>query len=119
MLFVKERFNVSNQTYHEMSMITDMPSSYSLSKAAKQLDAQYIVRHTPGKIEGVQQSITERLRLRIHHMLQLNPSYPNRHVRVKITGDGTTISRSIHLVVIAFSLIGFNENPSSLMDAIL
>ena len=46
-------------------------------------------------------------------MLQLNPSYPNRHIRVKITGDGTTISRSIHLVVIAFSLIGFNENPSS------
>ena len=63
MLFVKERFNVSNQSYHEMSMITDMPTSYSLSKAAKQLDSQYILRCTPGKVEGVQQSITECLRL--------------------------------------------------------
>ena len=92
MLFVKERHNVSNQTYHEMSMITDLPSSYSLSKAAKQLDAQYILQCTPGSVEGIQQSITERLRLRIHHMLQLNPSYTNDHVRVKITVDGTTIS---------------------------
>ena len=113
MLFVKERFNISNQAYHEMSMITDLPSSYSLSKAAKQLNTQCILRCTPGKVDGVQQSITERLRLRLCHMLQLNPSYPNRHIRVKITGDGTTISRSVHLVVIAFSLIDCNENPSS------
>ena len=113
MLFVKEKFNVSNQTYHEMSMISDLPSSYSLLKAAKQLDAQYIIQCTPGKIEGVQQSITERLRLRIHQMLQLNPSYSSRHIRVKITGDGTKISRSVHLVVIAFSLLDISENPLS------
>ena len=113
MLFVKEKFNVSNQTYHEMSMISDLPSSYSLLKAAKQLDTQYIIQCTPGKIEGVQQSITERLRLRIHQMLQLNPSYSSRHIRVKITGDGTKISRSIHLVVIAFSLLDISENPLS------
>ena len=64
--------------------------------------------------QGVQQSITERLRLRIRHMLLSNPSYQYRHICVKITGDGTSISRSVHLVVIAFSLIDFKEeNPSS------
>ena len=113
-LFVKERFNISNQAYHEMSMITDLPSSYSLSKTAKELDARCILQCTPGKTEGVQQSITERLRVRIRHMLLSNPSYQYRHIRVKITGDGTCVSRSVHLVVIAFSLIDFNnENPSS------
>ena len=113
-LFVKERFNISHQAYHEMSMITDLPSSYSLSKTAKELDAQCILQCTPGKTEGVQQSITERLRVRIRHMLLSNPSYQYRHIRVKITGDGTCVSRSVHLVVIAFSLIDFNnENPSS------
>ena len=113
-LFVKERFNISNQAYHEMSMITDLPSSYSLSKTAKELDARCILRCTPGKTEGVQQSITERLRVRIRHMLLSNPSYQYKHIRVKITGDGTCVSRSVHLVVIAFSFIDFNnENPSS------
>ena len=111
-LFVKERFNISNQVYHEMSMITDLPSSYSLLKTAKQLDAQYILQCTPGKTEGVQQSITERLRLRIRHMLLSDPSHQSGHIRVKITGDGTSISRSVHLVVIAFSLVD-DENASS------
>ena len=81
-------------------------------KTAKQLDAQYILQYTPGKTEGVQQSITERLRLRIHHMLLSDPSHQSGHIRVKITGDGTSISRSVHLVVIAFSLVD-DENASS------
>ena len=44
-------------------MIKDLPSSYSLSKTAKELDAQCILQCTLGKTEGVQQSITERLRV--------------------------------------------------------
>jgi len=91
-LYIKERYNVSDQTYHEMSMVADLPSSYSHSKAAKKLNDQCITQCTPGEAEGVQQSITDRLRLRICHMLQLYPSYPNRHLKVKITGDGTAIS---------------------------
>ena len=33
--YVNKRFNVSNQCYYDLSMITDLPSSYSISKAAK------------------------------------------------------------------------------------
>ena len=50
-------------------------------------------------------------RLRIHHLLQANPKLQSRNIRVKITSDGN--SRNIHLVVIAFSLLDFNENWSS------
>jgi len=112
-LYVKERFNVSNQCYHELSMITDLPTSYSITKAAKSLDKQCILQNTPGK--GIQQSITERLSKRIRHLLQVNPSYPHTNLRVKITGDGTRVSKSVHLVVIAISLldIDLTENPLS------
>ena len=113
MLYVKEKFNISNCAYHEMSMISDLPTAYSLSKAAKQLNGKYILRSTPGKVEGIQQSLTERLRVRIHYLLKKNPKLKTRNIRVKITGDGTSISRSVHLVVIAFSLLDFEENPSS------
>lgn len=36
----------------------------------------------------------------------MNPSFcTNREVWVKIAGDGTTVTRSVHLVVIAFVII--------------
>ena len=49
-------------------------------------------------------------------MLKLNPSFAlNKHIHAKITGDGTVVSRSLHLVyvVIAFSLILDEESPTS------
>ena len=97
-------------------MIFDLPTAYSLSKAAKQLNGKYILRSTPGKVEGIQQLMTEQLRVRIHYLLQANPKLQSRNIRVKITGDGTSISISVHLVVIAFSLLDFDKNP---MDAML
>ena len=34
-------------------------------------------------------------------------------IRVKITGDGTQISRSMHILVIAFTISNESENPNS------
>ena len=40
-LYVKEQFNVSNQAYHELSMINlDLPRSYEITKKAKEIDAK-------------------------------------------------------------------------------
>ena len=72
MFSVKERCNISNCAYHEMSMISDL---YSLSKAAKKTLYNYILWCTPGRIEGIQQSITEQLRVQICYILQSNPSF--------------------------------------------
>ena len=70
-------------------------SVHMLSKATKQLDAHYILQHTQNKIEGIQQFIPERLRVRMHYMLvkYRNTDFQSRHICIKITGDGTSISR--------------------------
>jgi len=47
-------------------------------------------------------------------MLRANPTFQSKHISVKITGDGTNISRTMHLVVIGSSLLDFDENPLSL-----
>lgn len=39
--------------------------------------------------------------------------HPSSAVRVKITGDGTQISRNLHTVVVAFTVIEKRANPTS------
>lgn len=47
-LYIKERFNVSNQTYHELAMVNKgLPRTSPLTKRAKELDANYTVHPTP------------------------------------------------------------------------
>lgn len=58
--------------------------------------------------------LKERLIKRIETLVQVNPSIAeNANIRVKITGDGTCISRSMHAIVIAFTVIEDGENSNS------
>ena len=85
-----------------------------MTKRARELDAESIVRPTPGKNIGVQQSLKERLKKRIENLVQVNPSIAeNANICAKITGDGTCISQSMHAIVIAFTVIEGGENPNS------
>ena len=48
------------------------------------------------------------------HMVKINPSLKNESsIKVKITGDGTKVSRSMHILVLAFTILDGNENPNS------
>lgn len=114
-LYIKERFNMSNQAYHEMAMVNkELPRSCAIIKAAKQLDEKSIIYPTPGRLKGVQQSLKERLVKRIEHLAKRDEKYnKSQCVKVKITGDGKAISRSMHLVVIAFTLVEDEPNPNA------
>ena len=116
-LLVKERFNLSNKAYHEISMINSgLPRLRTLQNAAKNLDAMSTIHPTPGKLIGVQQSLKERLQRRIRHLVNSEPSFCSKQkLNVKLTGDGTYVSRSMHIVVIAFTLIHDETNSSSPM----
>ena len=114
-LFIKDKYNLSNQAYHELAMVNPtLPRLYTVSKTAKELNSVSIIRPTPGKEIGVQQSLKEKLHQRIKHLIQLDPSITQSPLlKVKITGDGTCVSRSMHVVVIAFTIIGTKEHPNS------
>ena len=71
-LFIKEKYNISNEAYHELAMtIPKLPSSYRLLKAAKEINTESIIRSTPGKAIGVQQSLKERLTRRLHQKITI------------------------------------------------
>ena len=86
-LYVREKFNVSNETYHEMAMVnTGMPRLNSLLKA-KTLDTGSIIYPVQGKLEGVQQSLKKCLENKIHHIQKINPAFcTDRVVHVKMIG---------------------------------
>ena len=92
--YVKDNFNISNQTYHELAMINkELPRSCVLTKRARELDSESNIYPTPGKLVGVQQSLQQQLKKRIQHLAETNPTIAEkRKIKVKITGDGTCIS---------------------------
>ena len=77
------------------------------------LNIKYSIHTIPGKVNGVQRSLKERLTIRIRYLLKLKPSFLLiRHVCENITRDGTVVCQSLRLVIIAFSLMVDEEMPT-------
>ena len=57
-LYAKERFSISNEAYHEISMLDSaLPRSWKLKRNKK-----WKISPTPGSTMGVQQSLTDYMR---------------------------------------------------------
>lgn len=95
-LYIKEHFCVSNEAYHELSMVCkDMPHSWKL-KDVQKLNSKSEIKPTPG-YTGIQQSLTTRLTRRIECHIETVPKHSTDHVlRVKLSGDGTKIGKILH-----------------------
>ncbi|KAJ7391497.1 hypothetical protein OS493_018546 [Desmophyllum pertusum] len=98
LLYTKERFNVSNEAYHELSMICkDLPRSWKVRERIKAINSKWNLSSTPGDTCGIQQSIKERLEIRLQALLKNIPSNSalkqNHKIRVKLSGDGTNIGK--------------------------
>ena len=97
-LYIKDKYNISNEAYHELAMTNpEIPSSYRLLKTVKEINSESIIRSTTGKAIGIQQSLKERLMKRLHHLLKVNPNFQQSVIQVKITGDGTCVTRDAYL----------------------
>ena len=85
-----------------------------MTKKGKQLTIDITIYRTPGKAIGVQLSFKEKLEQRVKHLVKVDPAILQTcSLKVKITGDGTRVSRSMHVVVIRFSIIGTIERSNS------
>jgi len=54
MLYIKERLNISDMAWHELSMkLTEMPNVYLIKKRIKSLNGMWNITETPGEVQGV------------------------------------------------------------------
>ena len=110
MLYVKDRYNVSNDAYHEMSRICrSMPRQYCLKQRIAELNKLWNIKPTPNGVVGVQQSLEDRLRVRITHLHKTASAdakfRTTKTVNVKLSGDGTNIGKRLHIVNFTFTLL--------------
>ena len=80
-LYIKEKFNISDKAYHELSMVhPSLPRWLTLNKASKEMDYSSTIYPTPGPIVGIQQSLKDRLTIRLEHVVKINPSLKTNHL---------------------------------------
>jgi hypothetical protein len=66
LLYTKERFNLSIDAYHELSMTCkELPRSWKIQERIKALNSKWKLSKTPGDTFGIQQNIKKRLEVRI------------------------------------------------------
>ena len=74
MLLVRDRCDVSSRAYHEMASICQsMPKHYKLKRQIQELNKLWNIQPTPSETIGVQQSLENRLRLRLLRLLKVAP----------------------------------------------
>ena len=110
-LYTKERYGISDQAYHELSMVSEsLPRSWKVKKQRNDMNIQWQVFSTPGdNTIGVQQSFKRKLKDRIKSLEQNSSSdalfRKTSTVRVKLTGDGTYVGPRQHIVTFGFTLL--------------
>lgn len=110
LIYVLDTQSISRRAYHELTMLCpSLPRQYRLNIRKQELNSQFHI-HELDDYVGVWQSFTETMSNRLAQLMTEPSSrehiLDNGSVKVKVTGDGTTIGKRIHVVNIAFSIIG-------------
>ena len=118
MLFVKDSYSVSDVAYHEMAQLCkQLPRQYKIKERIKDLNRLWNIKPLPNDIEGVQQSLQERLKVRIERLVQISPPdsefVKSKKVNVKLSGDGTCIGKRLHVVCFTFTVLEESEITGS------
>jgi len=110
MLYVKDWYNVSGEAYCEFARICkELPPHHKIKDRIHELNKLWSIKPTPYGTTGLQQSLEDRLRIRVAHLIEIsNPDAPflqNKTLRVKLSGDGTNVGKRLHLINFTFTLL--------------
>ena len=108
-LYVKDKYSISDQAYHELSTVVfDLPRSYQVKSIAQEINSGYKITQAPNGVLGVQQSLKARVTSRLTYLVQKaekNGKEISNNIRIKLTGDGTRIACGFSVVNIAFTML--------------
>ena len=101
LLYIKNKFNISNKAWPEVSMFSSkLPSYYTLNNHLKSLNKQWVVYPTPECADGVQIKFKESLLMQVERLLR-DRLLSGNILKIKLTGDGTRIGKHLQLLNIS------------------
>ncbi|XP_048587411.1 uncharacterized protein LOC125570187 [Nematostella vectensis] len=115
-LFLLDKFCVSDECYHELSFLTnDILRSYLIKQKRDKLNSLCHIERVPGPDPGAQRSFSLLLKEVISKYLDSHPSFDftKNPLKVKISGDGAKMSRTTNFMILSFSLLQSGEYNAS------
>ena len=115
MLYVKDKFQISDKAWQELSVqAKDLPSKYSIKKWIELLNTQWNVFPTPGTAEGVQMKLKDSLMEQTSRLLKNKKLNNCNSLKIKVSGDGTRIGKRLQLLNVTYAII--NEGNTAMSE---
>ena len=113
-LYVKDKYTISNEALHELSMVAHgLPKSSKVKKLAHSINSEFEIYPIPNGIVGVQQSLKTRVTICLTSLSEIT-DLPST-IKIKLTGDGTRIARGFNVVNFAFTILEKGGRASSVL----
>lgn len=113
-LYLKDRFNISNEAWHEISMKSDeSPCLNRIIKHMNKINKNWNLKPTPGEQHGIQMSFRESIIEQIKRLRKAGVLNPGEMVKVKISGDGTKVGKRLNIVNITYTIINEKNRAMS------
>ena len=112
MLNVCDGGMISDAAYHEISMrVPSMPRSHHVIACRNELNTQFDVSRTLGRLPGSYLSLETELSRIVREMKFTNGDADvEQDLKIKISGDGAKVSRVSNFLVVSFSVLDDNSN---------
>ena len=106
LLYIKDKFNISNTAWHELSVVSKgLPLTYSLKKRIEARNKNWHIFPTPGSSDGVQIKLEDSLKEQTERLLAGNIIKANETLKIKLSGDGTRIGKRLQLLNVTYTII--------------
>ncbi len=67
-LYIKDKFCISDEAFHETCMLPSLPKSGQVKRLAHKMNSKYEILNTPNGTIGVQQSLKSRIEIRMPYL---------------------------------------------------
>ena len=105
-LYLLDKYCVSDSFYHELTMLDEhLPRSHLIKQARTNLRDLHTIIPTPNNVPGARMLFTELLCQRVGQFLDEHPEKKGETIKIKICGDGAKTSRVANYISLSFSII--------------
>ena len=105
LLYVKDKFNISDTACREISAkSSDLSPLAAIKKGMKTINSRWNIFSTPGDADGVQIKLEDSLKEQTGR-LRKQGALNSEKLKIKVSGDGTNIGKKLHVLNVTYTII--------------